>query len=122
MKSLLPLVIILLGCSQHLPLVHGDVAEAEPLHDERGEPVPPAEPEAEVTIDACEACLAAGGTWQPEIDECTQGCAVMDISCYTDTCPGECEDDCGFCFSPDACATAGCQWYQAGEAMWCGQW
>lgn len=69
--------------------------------------------------DPCEACLEAGGTWQPEVAECTRGCGIMDVSCYTESCPGACEDDCGNCFSPDACEAAGCTWRQEEEAMWC---
>ncbi len=73
-----------------------------------------------VSGDGCEACLASGGTWQPEADECTQGCDIQDISCFTDSCPGACAaDTCGSCFSPEACEGAGCTWSVAGEAMWC---
>ena len=68
----------------------------------------------------CAACLASGGTWQPEASSCTQDCAIMDISCYRDACPGACSaTNCGDCFSSADCATAGCAWQQEAEAMWC---
>ena len=67
----------------------------------------------------CEECLASGGTWQPEIEECTVDCSAMDISCFTDECPGACEDDCSFCFSSADCEAAGCTWRTEAEAMWC---
>ena len=71
------------------------------------------------TGDDCESCLAGGGTWQPEANECTADCDIADISCFTNSCPGSCEDDCSFCFSQDECSAAGCSWQQASEAMWC---
>ena len=70
--------------------------------------------------DACEACLDEGGTWQPEVGECTADCALLDISCYTDTCPGDCGPaSCGQCFDPDTCGAAGCTWQQEGPTLWC---
>ena len=69
--------------------------------------------------DPCEACLAGGGTWQPEVSECTTNCDIADISCFTDSCPGTCQDDCAFCFGQGECEAAGCTWQQAAEAMWC---
>jgi hypothetical protein len=68
---------------------------------------------------ACAACITQGGTWQPEANECTVGCAIMDISCYTDACPAACSDDCGGCFGETECKRAGCSWHQEQEAMWC---
>lgn len=68
----------------------------------------------------CEACLASGGTWQPEASACTQNCDLMDISCYTTSCPETCSaDSCGTCFGQEACEEAGCQWHAEGPAMWC---
>ena len=68
----------------------------------------------------CETCLASGGTWQPEVAECTRGCAIQDISCFRDDCPAPCsKDNCGGCFSTTTCEAAGCQWRQEEEAMWC---
>lgn len=69
--------------------------------------------------DACGACLASGGTWQPEASMCTTDCDILDISCFRDTCPGECADDCGACFSQGECEAEGCTWRQEAEAMWC---
>lgn len=67
----------------------------------------------------CEECLDSGGTWQPEAGECTQDCEIMDISCYTESCPGDCSDDCSYCFSSSDCEDAGCTWHAEGETMWC---
>ena len=67
----------------------------------------------------CETCLAEGGTWQPEASECTEDCDLQDISCYTDECPGECEDNCAYCFGQGECEEQGCAWHQEAEAMWC---
>lgn len=69
--------------------------------------------------DPCEACLAGGGTWQPEAEECTTNCDIMDISCYTDACPGPCGERCGYCFTEEECRAVGCQWAVDAEAMWC---
>ena len=73
----------------------------------------------EEDLDECTACIESGGTWQPEVEECTQNCDIMDISCYTDGCPGECEDSCGYCFGQQECEDQGCTWNQEAEAMWC---
>ena len=85
-----------------------------------GAPPVPA-PDAEVEPnEECEACLAGGGTWQPEARECTADCDVQDISCFRDACPAPCAAGaCGSCFSQAACDDAGCRWEIAGEAMWC---
>ena len=70
--------------------------------------------------DPCEACLASGGTWQPEANACTQNCAIMDISCYTSSCPEPCSAaSCGTCIGQEACEAAGCTWNMEGPAMWC---
>lgn len=67
----------------------------------------------------CEACLASGGTWQAGTT-CTRDCALMDVSCYRDHCPGPCSaHDCGACEGSEACVAAGCRWSIASEAMWC---
>lgn len=71
--------------------------------------------------DACQSCLDSGGTWQPEAGECTDSCDIADISCFTDECPGACEDDCAYCFSQEDCEAASCAWHQEAEAMWCTQ-
>jgi hypothetical protein len=39
------------------------------------------------TTSPCEQCLEEGGTWQPEANTCTTDCDIMDISCYTESCP-----------------------------------
>ena len=66
----------------------------------------------------CEACLRSGGTWQGST--CTRDCALMDISCFRDACPGPCSaDDCGACDASAACEAAGCSWRIEAEAMWC---
>jgi hypothetical protein len=71
-------------------------------------------------IETCEPCLEAGGTWQPEAQECTENCDIMDISCYETTCPGACEDECRYCFGGEQeCLDQGCNWNQDAEAMWC---
>jgi hypothetical protein len=73
--------------------------------------------------DACQACLRSGGTWQPEANECTRKCAIQDISCFEDTCPGACaEDACGDCFDAETCRAAGCTWHIEAEAAWCANW
>ena len=71
------------------------------------------------TTAECEACLADGGTWQPEAETCSEDCEIQDISCYTDSCPGECSSDTCECFSQDTCEAAGCTWNVEAEAMWC---
>lgn len=71
--------------------------------------------------DACTQCLADGGTWQPEANECTENCAIQDISCFTESCPGSCEEDCAYCFDATSCEEAQCTWHQEAEAMWCTQ-
>ena len=68
---------------------------------------------------ACEACIEEGGTWQPELNECTQNCSIADISCYTDTCPGDCFDACEFCFTSSECMDAVCVWNQEDGLGWC---
>lgn len=73
----------------------------------------------DATNEECEECLDTGGTWQPEAGGCTENCAAMDVSCFTDECPGACEDDCSFCFSSADCEAAGCTWHAEDEAMWC---
>lgn len=68
----------------------------------------------------CESCLASGGTWQPEASACTENCALMDISCFEDSCPAACSSSsCGDCFSESDCESNGCTWHAAAEAMWC---
>ncbi|MDP6942817.1 MAG: hypothetical protein QF464_01600 [Myxococcota bacterium] len=70
--------------------------------------------------DPCEACLASGGTWQPEANMCTEDCDLMDISCYTSSCPAPCSaESCGTCFGPEECGDAGCQWNAEPPAFWC---
>lgn len=72
------------------------------------------------TLSPCEACLASGGTWQPEANACTMNCDIQDISCYTTTCPEPCSAaSCGTCFGQEDCEAAGCTWNQSGPAMWC---
>ena len=56
----------------------------------------------------CQECLNDGGTWQ--VDECTSNCALQDISCFRDTCPPACSEDCSGCFSESECNNAGCEW------------
>jgi hypothetical protein len=41
----------------------------------------------EVQWSPCVTCLAGGGTWQSEADECTVDCDIPDISCLTAWCP-----------------------------------
>ena len=78
------------------------------------------EPDTVVPSDPCEACLASGGTWQPEEEECTTNCALQDISCYTDACPGECGgNECGLCLTQDKCEAAKCTWFAAAGGFWC---
>jgi hypothetical protein len=67
----------------------------------------------------CEDCLEQGGTWQPEAEQCTADCDLMDISCFRDTCPGECSEDCGSCFNQTECEAASCTWRVEAETMWC---
>lgn len=68
----------------------------------------------------CDDCLASGGTWQPEAQQCTTDCDLMDISCFADECPGECEADaCGNCFSQPECEAATCTWTTIDESMFC---
>ena len=77
----------------------------------------PSGPEPE-DAEACRSCLASGGTWQ--VGECTRDCALQDVSCYRDACPGPCGgESCGTCEGAEACEGAGCTWNVAGEAMWC---
>ena len=78
---------------------------------------PSAEPSSETQ--GCEQCLANGGTWQPEAQECTENCEIQDISCFTETCPGSCEENCSYCFDSVSCEEAECTWHQEAEAMWC---
>lgn len=74
-------------------------------------------------LDQCDACLATGGTWQPEANECTSDCDIQDISCFTDSCPtdsceascdagheqvdspSDCLQDDAVCYSLDNCGT-----------------
>ena len=70
----------------------------------------------------CETCLASGGTWQPEVSECTANCDLADISCFEDECPGACEAGaCDNCFSRSRCLDADCNWNTDQEAAWCGE-
>jgi len=70
--------------------------------------------------ESCEACLSSGGTWQPEVEECTTNCDIQDISCFVDSCPEACAPDaCGNCFDETSCTEASCTWNQEGEAFWC---
>ncbi len=79
----------------------------------------PTDPE-QTSSTMCEACLASGGTWQPEASECTADCDLMDISCFRDECPGDCAvDSCGDCFSDTECAAIGCEWVVVAESAWC---
>ena len=71
------------------------------------------------TENTCQACLDAGKTWQPEADQCTDNCDLMDISCFSETCPGECAEYCSACFNQSACEAASCTWHQEAESMWC---
>lgn len=72
------------------------------------------------TITDCQECLDAGGTWQPEDDACTEDCALQDISCWEDECPGECATDaCDNCFDQTECEAASCEWVTEGEGAWC---
>ena len=89
----------------------------------RGTPVTPPAPSNTSGADAaaCNACIESGRTWQPEVSECTEDCDVQDISCYADSCPGSCADECGNCFSQSECEANSCTWHQEQEAMWCTQ-
>ena len=52
------------------------------------------------TPDLCAACLARGGTWQPEADACTGSCDIQDISCFRDHCPAPAPaDPCAACLA-----------------------
>lgn len=71
-------------------------------------------------IKDCDACLAKGGTWQPEAHYCTPNCDIQDVSCFTDQCPGACTAEaCGYCFSASECLASSCMWNQGAEALWC---
>jgi len=71
------------------------------------------------TASPCEACIGSGGTWQPGAG-CTTNCGVMDLACYTKSCPAPCsKESCDTCFSDTDCESAGCKWNQSGPAMWC---
>src|SRR5687768_2714383 len=65
----------------------------------------------------CEACLAAGRTWQPP--DCTDNCDLQDTSCYRDACPGPCTRESCDCETRAACEVVGCLWRIESEAMWC---
>jgi hypothetical protein len=82
-------------------------------------PQPESATSGSVTEDGCQACLDRGGTWQPEAEACTDACALQDISCFTDACPGRCADDCAACFGQAACEAQGCTWHVEAEAAWC---
>lgn len=71
-------------------------------------------------LTTCEACLADGMTWQPQASACTDDCNIQDISCFSEACPGLCEDGCANCFSPNTCESQGCTWSQFAEAGTCG--
>lgn len=58
--------------------------------------------------EGCEACLASGGTWQPEANACTDNCDLQDISCFTDSCPAP--SDC------EACLASGGTWQPEANA------
>ena len=82
------------------------------------EPDPPTP--TPVDPSSCLACLEDGGTWQPEVNECTDDCDIMDISCFVDSCPEACAaDNCGDCFDPTSCESATCTWNQEDELAWC---
>ena len=69
-------------------------------------------------LDACDACLQSGGTWQ--VDTCTNDCDLQDTSCFRNACPAPCAaDSCGTCFSTSECEAAGCAWHGEAEAQWC---
>lgn len=71
-------------------------------------------------VDPCEACLASGGTWQPEANACTANCDIMDISCYSSSCPAPCApESCSTCIGSEECEAAGCQWNAQPPAFWC---
>lgn len=73
-----------------------------------------------VAPDPCEACIASGGTWQPEANACTENCNIMDISCYTSSCPAPCSlESCGTCIGQQECEDTGCQWNAQPPAFWC---
>jgi hypothetical protein len=81
-----------------------------------------AEGEEDVVVepDPCEVCLASGGTWQPEANACTDNCNIMDISCYTSSCPAPCSlESCGTCIGQEECEDTGCQWNAQPPAFWC---
>lgn len=107
MRLTLALAVLLLGCG------------SEPTSSSTPEPEPAGggeSTETEVTEapTTCEACLAQGGTWQPEAGACTENCALQDISCFEDECPpapGTCTSsaDCPdgqMCSGPEGCDAA----------------
>ncbi len=61
-------------------------------------------------LDACSACLADGGTWQPEAEACTADCDIQDISCFVDRCPDVPTEDC------DSCLASGGTWQPEAES------
>ena len=69
----------------------------------------------------CEACLESGGSWQPAVNACTDGCEIMDSACYTESCPPACADACDGCFVSFACMEAGCVWNQEDALSWCSE-
>lgn len=70
--------------------------------------------------EACAACILSGKTWQPEVKQCTEDCAVQDISCFRDKCPGPCSaTNCEHCFAQAACESSGCAWREEAELSWC---
>ena len=76
--------------------------------------------DVEVEADPCEACIASGGTWQPEANACTENCNIMDISCYTSSCPAPCSSEsCGTCIGQEECEGMGCTWNAEPPAFWC---
>jgi len=68
----------------------------------------------------CEACLSQGKTWQPEANVCTENCAIQEASCFINTCPGSCDEECSYCFDASACMASECTWHQDEELSWCG--
>ena len=94
----------------------GDAATSEDvaIEDTQG----PVDTGVEVSL--CEACIASGGTWQPEANACTENCNIMDISCYTTSCPEPCSlESCGTCIGQAECEEMGCQWNAQPPAFWC---
>ena len=76
--------------------------------------------DGESETSGCEACIASGGTWQPEANACTEDCNIMDISCYTSSCPEPCSmESCGTCIGQEECEAMGCQWNAQPPAFWC---